>query len=117
VAPQHYPLARRLFIYYRPNEANPLARALIDFTQSHAGQAVVGQVGFVGQNIRTITISPQPDMPQAYQQLTKRAVRLSVNFRTQERSARLDNKAWQDMDRLEEFLSERALTDDRIVLV
>lgn len=117
ITAEDYPLARRLFMYIRPNEANPLARALLDFTQSHAGQAVVDQVGFVGQNIRTISVSPQPDMPQAYQQLARRAVRLSVNFRTQERSARLDNKAWQDMDRLEEFLSERALTDDRIVLV
>ena len=117
VTTEDYPLSRRLFMYIRPDETNPLATALIDFTQSRAGQEIVDEVGFVGQNIRTIKLEPQPDMPLAYQQLADEALRLSVNFRTKERSAQLDNKAWQDMDRLEEYLHHHDLTQDRIVLV
>ena len=117
VTTEDYPLSRRLFMYIRPDESNPLAKALIEFTQSRAGQEIVDQVGFVGQNIRTIKLEPQPDMPLAYQQLADEALRLSVNFRTRERSVQLDNKAWQDMDRLEEYLHQHGLTQDRIVLV
>lgn len=117
VTTEDYPLSRRLFMYIRPDETNPLAQDLITFTQSWAGQEIVDQVGFVGQNIRTIKLEPQPDMPLAYQQLADEALRLSVNFRTKERSAQLDNKAWQDMDRLEEYLHQHDLTQDKVVLV
>ena len=117
VTTEDYPLSRRLFMYIRPDETNTLARALITFTQSRVGQEIVDQVGFVGQNIRTIRLEPQPDMPIAYQQLATDALRLSVNFRTKERSAQLDNKAWQDMDRVEQFLHQHDLTQGRVVLV
>src|SRR5690554_7943526 len=82
VTTEDYPLSRRLFMYIRPDETNPLARALIEFARSHAGQEIVDQVGFVGQNIRTIKLEPHADMPRAYQQLAAEALRLSVNFRT-----------------------------------
>lgn len=117
VTTEDYPLSRRLFMYIRPDESNPLAKALIEFTQNRAGQEIVDQAGFVGQNIRTIKIEPQPEMRVAYQQLADEALRLSVNFRTKEGSAQLDNKAWQDMDRLEEYLHQHDLTEGKVGLV
>lgn len=117
VATEDYPLSRRLFMYIRPDETNPLARALIEFARSHAGQEIVDQVGFVGQNIRTIKLEPHADMPRTYQQLAAEALRLSVNFRTKEHTAQLDNKAWQDIDRLVEYLNAHDKMDNHVVLV
>lgn len=117
VTTEDYPLSRRLFMYIRPDETNVLAKALIEFTQSRAGQEIVDQVGFVGQNIRTIKIEPHPEMPVAYQQLATEALRLSVNFRTKEHSAQLDNKAWQDIDRVEEYLRQHNMTEGKVALV
>lgn len=117
VTTEDYPLSRRLFMYIRPDESNPLAKALVEFTQSRAGQEIVDRVGFVGQNIRTLKIQPQEEMPAAYRQLAEEALRLSVNFRSRERSAQLDNKAAQDMERVVEYLSQHGKMEDKVVLV
>ena len=117
VTTEDYPLSRRLFMYIRPDESNPLAKELIEFTQSRAGQEIVDRVGFVGQNIRTLKIQPQEDMPAAYRQLAEEALRLSVNFRSKERSAQLDNKAEQDLERVVEYLSQHGKMENKVVLV
>lgn len=117
VATEDYPLARRLYLYQRPDEQNPLAQALIDFTQSHAGQQLVSQVGFVGQNIEAGQEEARSDMPEAYRTLAQEARRLSVNFRFEEGLARLDNKAMQDIKRLAAYLREHDKTDNSVVLV
>ena len=117
VATEDYPLARRLYLYQRPDEQNPLAQALINFTQSHAGQQLVSQVGFVGQNIEAGQEDAHSDMPQAYRTLAQEARRLSVNFRFEEGLARLDNKAMQDIKRLAAYLREHGKTQNSVVLV
>lgn len=117
VATEDYPLTRRLYMYIRPDETNGLAQALVRFIHSEAGQDIVDQVGFVGQNLKTVAVEPLAEMPDDYRQLAGEAVRLSVNFRFEEGSARLDNKAWQDMDRVVRYLRENGKTDDKVVLV
>lgn len=117
VATEDYPLSRRLYMYISPEESNPLAQALIAFTQSQAGQDIVEQVGFVGQNISAMQVTPQPYMPDDYRTLAEQAQRLSVNFRFTEGSARLDNKAHQDIDRLLDYLQAQGKTQNKVVLV
>lgn len=117
VATEDYPLTRRLYMYIRPDETNELARALVRFVQSEAGQNIVHDVGFVGQNLTTVSVEPVDGMPEAYRQLVGEAVRLSVNFRFEEGSARLDNKAWQDLDRVVRYLRDHGKTEDDVVLV
>ncbi|GGI97104.1 substrate-binding domain-containing protein [Halopseudomonas pertucinogena] len=117
VATEDYPLTRRLFMYIRPDETNRLARELVSFVQSEAGQAVVDEVGFVGQNLTTVFVEPLDGMPEDYRRLAEQAVRLSVNFRFEEGSARLDNKALQDLDRVVRYLREHGKTEDDVVLV
>ena len=56
-------------------------------------------------------------MPPSYRQLSREARRLSVNFRFQEGSATLDNKALRDIQRLAEYLRENRKLDDKVVLV
>lgn len=117
VASEDYPLSRRLYFYLPPAHTNPLAKALLDFTQSRRGQAIVANTGFVGQQIRPLSEQPNADMPLRYRHLLGEARRLSVNFRFQEGSATLDNKALRDIQRLLDYLRENQKFDNKLVLV
>jgi phosphate transport system substrate-binding protein len=105
IATEDYPLARRLFLYRAPGDANPWAQALIDYAQSQEGQRIVEQVGFIAQSLRAIPVEADAQMPADYRDLARSAQRLSVNFRFQEGSAQLDNKALRDLQRVRDYLA------------
>lgn len=105
IATEDYPLSRRLFFYARPEGQSEQLQAFIAYAHSAAGQAIVEQSGYVAQSIQAIKLAVQTDMPPAYQQLAKEAQRLTVNFRFDQGSARLDNKARRDIDRLVAYLN------------
>lgn len=107
VAVEDYPLSRRLY-FYLPPQPDPLARAFVDFALGEAGQALVEQIGFVSQNIRAYASTPRSDAPTDYRQMVGGAQRLSLNFRFDQGSARLDSKAQRDLDRLVRFMGEPA---------
>ncbi|MFD2642517.1 substrate-binding domain-containing protein [Pseudomonas japonica] len=117
IASEDYPLSRRLYFYLPPAQGNPLARALLDFTQSPRGQAIVASNGFIDQRVRTLSEPPQADMPPSYRRLSGEAQRLSVNFRFQEGSATLDNKAQRDVQRLVDYLKQNRKLERKVVLV
>ncbi|MCU1717128.1 phosphate ABC transporter substrate-binding/OmpA family protein [Pseudomonas sp. 5P_3.1_Bac2] len=117
IATEDYPLARRLYLYSPAPSNNPWLQQLVAFAHSDAGQAIVKQAGFVGQNIQAMTVEVQADMPSAYQQLAATALRLSVNFRFAEGSASLDNKAQQDLKRLLSYLQAEHKLSGKVVLV
>ncbi|WP_407297251.1 substrate-binding domain-containing protein [Stutzerimonas zhaodongensis] len=117
VATEDYPLSRRLFFYANPAQQSEWTRTFLRFVHSAAGQAIVAESGYIGQSIDAITLSPSPDMPQAYQNLATQAQRLTVNFRFDEGSARLDNKAQRDVERLIEYLKSSNKTMSAAVLV
>ncbi|OZY41194.1 hypothetical protein CJF43_12940 [Pseudomonas fragi] len=117
IASEDYPLSRRLFFYLPPAANNPWAKALVNFTQSPQGQAIVGQNGFVAQSVQAHSLLPGAHMPQDYQALTREAQRLSVNFRFEEGSASLDNKARQDLLRVVDYLSAHGKLDKQVTLV
>lgn len=117
IASEDYPLSRRLFFYLPPAANNPWAKALVNFTQSPQGQAIVGQNGFVAQSVQAHSLLPGAHMPQDYQALTREAQRLSVNFRFEEGSASLDNKAHQDLLRVVDYLSAHGKLDKQVTLV
>ncbi len=116
VASEDYPLSRRLFFYLPTNPSAP-AKALAEFSQSPTGQAIVAAQGFVSQGITPLTIAAQPRMPAPYRALANEAQRLSVNFRFQEGSASLDNKALRDVQRLGDYLRQVGKLQDQAVLV
>ena len=116
VASEDYPLSRRLY-FYLPANPKPQARALADFAQSPAGQAIVAQQGFVSQQIKALAVAPLADMPPRYRTLAQRAQRLSVNFRFQEGSASLDNKALRDVQRVAAYLRQAGKLQSKAVLV
>lgn len=117
IASEDYPLSRRLYFYLPPATSNPWARALISFTQSAQGQAIVAQNGFVAQSVQATSVTPGAHMPRDYQTLTTQAQRLSVNFRFEEGSASLDNKARQDLLRVADYLKANGKLDRQVTLV
>ncbi len=116
VASEDYPLSRRLY-FYLPANSKPQARALVEFAQSPAGQAIVAEQGFVSQQIKAQAVPAQADMPPRYRSLAQQAQRLSVNFRFQEGSASLDNKALRDVQRVVDYLRQAGKLQSKAVLV
>ncbi|MNQ90712.1 flagellar motor protein MotD [compost metagenome] len=117
IATEDYPLSRRLFLYVKPGEQNRWAKALVQFAQGPRGQAIVGQTGFVAQQVQAIKVPAQQDMPPRYRELAAGAQRLSVNFRFQEGNANLDNKALRDVQRVVQYLQARHKLANKVVLV
>ncbi|POF41469.1 hypothetical protein B0D71_14750 [Pseudomonas laurylsulfativorans] len=117
IATEDYPLSRRLFFYLPPNEKNPWAQALVAFAQSTKGQAIVAANGFIAQTVQAMAVAPNALMPEGYQALSRHAQRLSVNFRFEEGSATLDNKARQDLWRVLDYIKQHDKTNDQVTLV
>lgn len=117
IATEDYPLSRRLYFYLPPSNRNPWAKALVDFTQSGKGQAIVAANGFIAQQVQAIAVEPKASMPEGYQTIVRDAQRLSVNFRFEEGSASLDNKARQDVQRVVAYLKSHAKLDKQVTLV
>ncbi len=117
IATEDYPLSRRLYLYLPVEARQPWATALVDFAQSTEGQAIVAQNGFVAQTVQTIKVQATAQMPSEYQTLTREAERLSVNFRFAQGSAKLDNKALLDVQRVADYLKQHGKVDQRVTLV
>jgi phosphate transport system substrate-binding protein len=117
IATEDYPLSRRLFFYLPPKRNNPWAQALVAFAQSQEGQAIVAANGFIAQTIQAMNVTPNALMPEGYQALSRHAMRLSVNFRFEEGSASLDNKARQDLSRVLDYMKQHDKTDRQVTLV
>ncbi len=117
IATEDYPLSRRLFLYLPPNGKNPWAEALVSFAQSAKGQAIVAANGFIAQTVQAMAVAPNALMSEGYQAISRHAQRLSVNFRFEEGSASLDNKARQDLSRVLDYLRQNAKTDRLVTLV
>lgn len=117
VATEDYPLSRRLFLYVPPRADNTWVKALVDFAHSQPGQDIVERTGFIAQTVKAINVKAGERMPEEYQHLAQQAQRLSVNFRFQEGSAELDNKARRDIDRVMDYLRSHDKLHDKAVLV
>lgn len=117
IATEDYPLSRRLFFYLPPASNNPWAQALVTFAQSRQGQAIVAANGFISQTVHAMSVAPNALMPEGYQSLSRHAQRLTVNFRFEEGSASLDNKARQDLARVIDYIKRRDKTERAVTLV
>lgn len=117
IATEDYPLSRRLFLYNQPELTRSWPKALVEFAHSPRGQAIVAENGFIAQSVRAVPVKPRVDMPESYQQLARDAQRLSVNFRFQEGSSTLDNKAMRDVSRLVAYLRDNGKLENSVVLV
>ena len=110
VATEDYPLSRRLYMYTAGVSQNPFARDFLEYV-GRGGQRLVDQVGFVSQDVRAVMPENYANLPSRFRGLTQDAERLSVNFRFQQGSATLDNKALRDLERLVEFVKQNPGSD------
>jgi len=117
VATEDYPLSRRLFFYANPKEQSQWTREFLAFVHSEAGQAIVEKSGYVAQAVAPTKLPAQANMPASYQQLAREAQRLTVNFRFEEDSAQLDNKAQRDIQRVIDYLTAHDKRMSAAVLV
>ncbi|WP_257110881.1 phosphate ABC transporter substrate-binding/OmpA family protein [Pseudomonas ficuserectae] len=111
IATEDYPLSRRLYFYVPTSTHQRWAQALVRFAQSAEGQAIVAQT------VQALKVQPTAQMPADYQALARKAERLSVNFRFAQGSARLDNKAQQDLKRVAEYLKTSDKLNQHVTLV
>jgi phosphate transport system substrate-binding protein len=100
VATEEYPLTRRLYLYTPPNPQNGMTREFVNFALSPAGQEVVKQNGFVEQSGVHQPVEPSAGASEEYRRVTAGAERFRFNFHFRSGSSTLDNKAWDDLDRL-----------------
>ncbi|MFG0380770.1 substrate-binding domain-containing protein [Pseudomonas sp. zbq_18] len=117
IATEDYPLSRRLFLYNPPGTPNEWVKSLVQFAHSPAGQAIVEKSGFIAQTVQAVKVQANTTMPLDYRQLADEAQRLSVNFRFQEGSASLDNKAQRDIERVLDYLKRHDKLSHKVVLV
>ncbi|MGA7379372.1 MAG: PstS family phosphate ABC transporter substrate-binding protein, partial [Terriglobales bacterium] len=109
VATEDYALSRRLFLYTPAHPRQELTSKFVDFALSQAGQNIVAEIGFVGQNILAAAISASSTTaagPADYFRLTSGADRLSLDFRFREGRSQLDNKAVADLTRVVTFITD-----------
>src|SRR5262249_14574967 len=113
VRTEDYPLSRRLYLYTASAPANPWTKRFVDFALSDAGQSVVDTSGFVGQALarQTLTAStetpaPRTGLPPGYARFTQDAERLPFNFRFRTGSDELDTKAYRDLGRLVQLMTD-----------
>lgn len=116
VATEDYALSRRLYLYTKERPENEFVNEFMAFTQGVEGQKIVKQEGFISQNVAAIKTALSGDLPEDYLDLVKGAKRLSVNFRFQIGSAKLDNKALKDIQRLAYFMKKQGM-DKKLLLI
>ncbi len=104
VATEDYALARRLFMYTPGASDNQYATEFIEFALHDAGQKIVADTGFISQELKAVTPEFYADLPQDFRELTSDSQRLTINFRFKQGSAKLDNKALKDIERLVDYL-------------
>lgn len=103
VSTEDYALSRRLYFYTDDDSKNPHVRPFIQYVQSPEGQKIVADNGFIAQNIEVVEPVGYSELPVDFQLLAGEGQRLTVNFRFKEGSARLDNRALRDIQRLVDF--------------
>jgi phosphate transport system substrate-binding protein len=123
VKTEDYPLSRRLFLYKPASPKNPLVTPFVTFALSDRGQALVKEMGFMDQTLSSKTpLEPaenviQGPVPQEYATLVKGAERAPLNFRFRSGSAELDNKAFLDLGRLAQLMSQAEYQGRQILLL
>jgi phosphate transport system substrate-binding protein len=115
ISTEDYALSRRLYFYTDDTPKNPHTLSFIQFVQSPAGQKIVAANGFIAQNIEVVEPLDYVSLPLDFQLLAGEGQRLTVNFRFKEGSARLDNRALRDVQRLVDFSHQNP--DKKLILI
>ncbi len=122
ISTEEYPLSRRIYLYTPAKPANSFVTKFVEYAESTAGQDLVGDSGFISQNVKQIQAPVAPaaaaGQPQdRYHQLIAGATRLSVDFRFKPASNSLDNLGLKDLDRVANLMAQKHYDDSRLMLI
>lgn len=115
ISTEDYALSRRLYFYTDDDPKNEHVKPFIQYLQSKEGQKIVADNGFISQNIEVVKPTNFSSLPSGFQKITGDGQRLTVNFRFKKGSAKLDNRAMRDIQRLVDFSNNNP--DKKIVLI
>lgn len=87
----------------------------LNFVLENSGQKIVADTGFISQELMAVMPETYAELPQDFRDITANAERLTINFRFKEGSAKLDNKALKDVERLVQYLKTN--NTNEIVLI
>lgn len=130
---EEYPLTRRIYMY-RPQSLIPQpATEFVDFVKSNAAQDIVKRSGYIGQDVTSLSVNEQGlrfvstilpsdadvTLEEVQSMLTNlvSAERLSLTFRFQPGSTRLDSRSEADADRLAQLIDEGAFDNKEILII
>ncbi len=116
VATEEYPLSRRLYLYTPSTLHNAFTQKFVEFALSRQGQEVVAANGFVAQTVARESQPVSGLAPDEYQELTRNAERLSLDFRFVNGDLDLDDKAEKDLDRVVSLLADQGGAKKQILL-
>jgi len=116
VATEDYALSRRLYFYTHADEPNMFVKEFMAYSLGVSGQSIVRKQGFISQNVESMNVGLSENLPEDYLKMVNGAKRLSVNFRFQEGSAQLDNKALMDIQRLAYFIRKQGADADVLLI-
>ncbi len=116
IATEDYSLSRRLYLYTPAVAPTRFTQKFVEFALSKEGQDVVAANGFIAQNVEREKQAVSDEAPDEYKELTRKAERLSLDFRFQPGKAAQDNKAEADLDRIVSLIADRSSAGAKILL-
>lgn len=115
IGTEDYALSRRLYFYTDDDPENKHVMPFMQYVQSVEGQKIVSENGFIAQQLHVVKPKNYAELPLAFQLMAGEGERLTVNFRFKKGSAKLDNRALQDIERLVDFSKQNP--DQKLILI
>lgn len=117
IATESYPFTERVYLYVGGTNGNQNLIDFADYAISPAGQEIVKRIGLGAQIPEAINNPPPQGAPQDYSDFSNISRRLNFDFRFQQGTNELDNKAVADLNRLASFMQKEGIDSKRIALL
>ena len=130
---EEYPFASRMYLYSVPRNLPPVAKLFIEYLSTAEAQQLVERTGYVGQEIAEVPVNDQglrflsaalpTDAEVTLEQLQSMmsdlatAQRLTITYRFEQGTVRLDSRALADVERLAAILQGDELEGKNIILM
>lgn len=115
IATEDYPLTRRLY-FYTASTPPAAVQSFIASVLGDKGQLLVRQAGFVDMMPNLSQVASQQEWPTSYRDNIQDAERVSLNFRFQPGTLKLDTRAEQDLARITQLLAFSHHKDREVLL-
>ncbi|NSX53505.1 phosphate ABC transporter substrate-binding/OmpA family protein [Parasulfitobacter algicola] len=130
---EEYPLTRRLYMYKNGRNPSSFANSFATFASTQAAQDAIAEAGFVDQGVSSLTINNQGlrfvasvlpseaevtvDQVRGMMRDLVSADRLSLTFRFEQGSSRLDTRAEGDIVRLAQMIENGEFDNKELLII